>query len=67
MAERREAVLREACDHLANNLKFRLQLKPEQRNAVDCLLKKDDVLAVLPTGYGKSLIFQLFVVAASIG
>ncbi|XP_022808271.1 putative ATP-dependent DNA helicase Q1 [Stylophora pistillata] len=66
MAERRDAVLREACDHLSNNLKFTLQLKPEQRNAVDYLLKKDDVLAVLPTGYGKSLIFQLFTVAVSI-
>lgn len=66
MAESRDAVLREACDHLSNNLKFRLQLKPEQRNAVKCLLEKDDVLAVLLTGYGKSLIFQLFAVAASI-
>ncbi|XP_022809537.1 ATP-dependent helicase SGS1-like [Stylophora pistillata] len=64
MAERRDVVLREACDHLSNNLKFAL-LKPDQRNAVDYLLKKDDVLAVLPTGYGKSLIFQLFAVAAS--
>lgn len=43
-----------------------LQLKPEQCNAVDSLHKKDDVLAVLPTGYGKSLIFQLFAVAVSI-
>lgn len=66
MAERRDTVLREACDHLSNNLKFTLQLKPEQRNAVDYLLKKDDVLAGLPTGYGKSLIFQLFAVAVSI-
>ena len=66
MAERSDAVLREACDRLSNNLKFTLQLKPEQRNAVDYLLKKEDVLAVLPTGYGKSLIFQLFAVAASI-
>lgn len=66
MAERRDAVLRAACDHLSNNLKFTLQLKREQRNAVDYLLKKDDVLAVLPTGYSKSLTFQLFAVAASI-
>jgi len=41
-------------------------LKPEQRNAVEYLLNHDDVLAVLPTGYHKSLIFQLFAVAASI-
>ncbi|PFX12626.1 UBX domain-containing protein 4 [Stylophora pistillata] len=65
MAERRDVVLREACDHLLNNLKFAL-LKSEQRNAVNYLVKKDDVLALLPTGYGKSLIFQLFAVAASI-
>ena len=41
-------------------------MKPEQRNAVEYLLNHDDVLAVLPTGYGESLIFQLFAVAASI-
>jgi len=33
---------------------------------VEYLLNHDDVLAVLPTGYGKSLIFQLFAVTASI-
>ena len=36
----------------------------EQRNAIRPLLKRDDLLAVLPTGYGKSLIFQLFAFAA---
>ena len=41
-------------------------MKPEQRNAVEYLLNHDDVLAILPTGYGESLIFQLFAVAASI-
>ena len=66
MAERREEVLQVACAHLSSHLKFKLQLKPEQRNAVEYLLNHDDVLAVLPTGYGKSLIFQLFAVAASI-
>jgi len=33
---------------------------------VEYLLNHDDVLAVLPTGYGKRLIFQLFAIAASI-
>ena len=47
-------------------MKFKLQLKPEQRNAVEYLLNHDDVLAVLPSGYGKNHIFQLFAVAASI-
>lgn len=66
MAERREEVLQEACAHLTSYLKFKLQLKPEQHNAVEYLLNQDDVLAVLPTGYSKSLIFQPFAVAASI-
>ena len=33
---------------------------------MEYLLNHNDVLAVLPTGYAKSLIFQLFAVAASI-
>ena len=56
-------VLQEACKHLFSYSKFKLQLKPEQRNAVEYLLNHHDVLA---TGYGKSLIFQLVAVAASI-
>ena len=59
-------VFQEACTHLSSYLKLKLQLKPEQRNAVEYLLNHEDVLTVLPTGYGKSLIFQLFAVAASI-
>ena len=39
------------------------QLKEQQVTAVKKLLLNHDVLAVLPTGYGKSLIFQSFVVA----
>ena len=38
------------------------QLKEQQVTAVKKLLLNPDVLAVLPTGYGKSLIFQSFVV-----
>ena len=38
-------------------------LKPEQESAVRALLADRDVLAVLPTGYGKSLIYQMFVCA----
>ena len=41
-------------------------MEPEQRNAVEYFLNHDDVLAVPLTGYGKSYIFQLFAVAASI-
>ena len=36
-------------------------LKPEQESAVRALLAGRDVMAVLPTGYGKSLIYQMFV------
>ena len=42
-------------------LRFSLELKVEQREALNSLLDGSDVLAVLPTGYGKSLIFQLLV------
>ena len=37
------------------------KLKPEQEVAVKSLLDGKNVLAVLPTGYGKSLIYQMFV------
>ena len=37
------------------------KLKPEQEVAVISLLVGKDALAVLPTGYGKSLIYQMFV------
>ena len=37
------------------------KLKPEQEVAVKSPLDGKDVLAVLPTGYGKSLIYQMFV------
>ena len=37
-------------------------LKPEQESAVRALLADRDVLAVLRTGYGKSLIYQRFVI-----
>ena len=35
-------------------------LKPEQEIAVRDLLEGQDVSAVLPTGFGKSLIYQTF-------
>ena len=35
-------------------------LKPEQTQAVEALLAGKDVLAILPTGFGKSLIYQVF-------
>ena len=35
-------------------------LKSEQETAVISLLQGEDVLAVLPAGFGKSMIFSLF-------
>ena len=40
-----------------------LILKDEQRLAVEALMSGKDVLAVLPTGLGKSVIYQGFVIA----
>ena len=36
------------------------KLKPEQEVAVKSLLHGKDVLVVLPTGYGKRLLYQMF-------
>lgn len=36
-------------------------LKPEQRMILDCLLEKTDCMAILPTGFGKSLPYQMLV------
>ena len=38
-------------------------LKSEQKEAVESLLKGREVYGVLPTGFGKSLMYQLFVLA----
>ena len=43
---------------LVSGLQFKL--RQEQVIAVKTLLSNRDVFAVLPTGYGKSLIFQCF-------
>ena len=39
----------------------KITLKDEQRKAVKQLYRKKDLVAVLLTGFGKSLIFQLLV------
>ncbi|XP_068697532.1 probable ATP-dependent DNA helicase RecS [Montipora foliosa] len=40
-----------------------LILKEEQKLAIEALMSGKDVLAVLPTGFGKSVIYQSFVLA----
>ena len=41
-------------------------LKCEQKEAVSCLLKGTDVFTVLATRFGKSLIYQSFVLQADL-
>ncbi|XP_057292020.1 ATP-dependent DNA helicase RecQ-like [Hydractinia symbiolongicarpus] len=42
-----------------NNYIFQFCLKPKQAICLEALLKGNDVVAVLPTGFGKSIIFHL--------
>ena len=42
-----------------------VQLKTDQLKGLQQLYDRKDLIAVLPTGYGKSLIFQLLVLLAS--
>ena len=44
---------------LLEDLELSFSLRKEQRTAQKSFLKKEDVFGVLPTGYGKSLIYQL--------
>ncbi|CAB4034865.1 ATP-dependent helicase SGS1, partial [Paramuricea clavata] len=54
------------CDRHSHSLRKKLTLEDEQKEAVKSFLSGRDVLAILPTGFGKSLIFQLFATAKSI-
>ena len=44
-----------------SGLEISLELRREQKQAIYALLSRRDLLAVLPIGFGKSLIFQLLV------
>ena len=55
-----DSALEKALSALAG-LGISLKLRAEQKEAVTTLLSRQDLLAVLPTGFGKSLIFQLLV------
>ena len=41
-------------------------LKKEQESAMRHIFNGKDVMAILPTGFGKSLIFQLFVMMCGV-
>jgi ATP-dependent DNA helicase RecQ len=65
MAEGREfAKLLEEVLNSLRNIGLDFDLKEEQREAIQQLHDKKDLMAVLPTGYGKSLIFQLLILMA---
>ena len=55
-----DCALEEALSSLSG-LGISLELRPEQKQAIYTLLSRRDLMAVLPTGFGKSLIFQLLV------
>ena len=57
-----EEDLQRALDFLAQK-GFDRELKEEQKSAMLQLMCGGDLLRVLPTGFGKSLIFQLLAVA----
>ncbi|ROL42853.1 Kelch-like protein 29 [Anabarilius grahami] len=48
-----------AVDAVLKDFKGKFSLKTEQRLALEQYIKKKDVFALLPTGFGKSLIYQL--------
>ena len=59
-------VIRKACEKFSLHLKYQLTLRREQRQAVKALLQGKDVLAILQTGYSKSMIFQVYVAGAAL-
>lgn len=62
MATSTENAIAKALEFL-NSKRNITALKEEQKEAVASLLGGEDVLAVLPTGFGKSLIFTTFALA----
>lgn len=66
MATGIESLMNEATERIFQISGKHLTLKEEQKEAVTSLLFGRDVLAILPTGFDKSLIFQLFATIKSI-
>ena len=61
-----DVVIPKAWEKFSLYLKYSLTLRPEQRQALEALLQGKDVLAILQTGYGKSMIFQVYVAGAAL-
>ena len=59
-------VIRKACENFSLHLKYPLTLRPEKCQAVEALLQGKVVLAILQTGYGKSMIFTVCVAGAAL-
>ena len=64
MSSNVDRAIQSALDFLATRERSVL-LKREQKQAIVSLLNGEDVLAVLPTGFGKSMIFTVFGIAES--
>ena len=64
MSSNVDRAIQSALDFLATRERSVL-LKREQKQAIVTLLNGEDVLAVLPTGFGKSMIFTVFAIAES--
>ena len=64
MAESAESTIDKELERLnVSREKEKIILKREQETAVKELLAGRDVMAILPTGFGKSLIFTVFAIA----
>ena len=51
--------LEEKVNKVLGKLQLNLNVKPKQLLCLEKLLNREDVFVVFPTGYGKSLIYQL--------
>ena len=60
------SLLDKAILFLSSKSSREIHFKKKQEIAIKSLLKEKDVLAVLPTGFGKSLVFQVFAVVRSL-
>jgi ATP-dependent DNA helicase RecQ len=54
-----EGILANALSSVLERFEFQIKLKEEQQQIVSSILKKQDVFALLPTGYGKSMTYIL--------